>query len=259
MTTNKTAKAATYIRYQGVLYQLHEAGGLGTTREHRNFTLIEKDYPSDVRELRFEDGQFVFTVGLKFPSKGPYQYPVTLFIDEEEAAALFRAMVDDGGKVGREFPGAWKAGALPPRFLEMVDTGEPRALPEPQQATGSAAYPKKVVALLRSWEGEQMLRVPPDEEVATVTFNVCPAGSGFSLGGYDISDATPQEVEELSHALHIELTRKFPAARIDTSITDDAHCGYPIVRNAQGTEIRTHMKELTQLAFQLWRGIYHQR
>ncbi len=258
MTTNK---AAPYVRYKGILYQLHTGGGLGSTRESRNFTLIENDYPSDTRELRFEDGAFVLIIGLKFPSKGPYKYTTTLFIEAEEAAELFKAMMGDGGKVGRGLKAAWQNGLLPKDFAEraLQTSDSPKELPEPQQATGSTRYPKQVVALLRGWEGERMVRVPPDEEVATVIFNVCPAGGGFSLGGYEMPDATAQEVDAFSHELHIELTRRFPEARIDTSVVDGQHCGYPIVLNVQKAEVHKHMGELSQLAFQIWRGIYRQR
>ena len=240
------------VSYKGALYRLRQADGLGTTGTDKNFSIIRKDYSTDARELLYSGGAFVLEITLKWNFARGVQasFPVTL--DAEDAPLIFLALSRDGGVLSDEYKRLVTDGDVP-RPVEQITKGlAPRA--EQKQLTAETNR----VAILLNWEGEKLLRVSPDKEVARVTFRMCTPTKGFSVGDIPYKDVPRDLVERFSQDLHVELMRMFPGAIVDTQVVDepDPHCGHPIVLNKRGAPVKGHEMPINMLAMDLWREYY---
>jgi hypothetical protein len=250
------AKKPSVIKYQGGTYKLtKKADGLGTTS--RRFPLITKEYVDDVRSLAYDGGAYILELALKWkfnPGAQADLPPVPL--EERDAAMVFHALLRDGGNLSDDYKEQERAGTLPEPIKKI--TGPLQAQKElSAPAMEMAAGMKNTAGLLR-WRGEDMLLVPPDEDVSTIRFHLCSPEQGFSLGGLDYPGVPRDLLESFSHELHIELTQMFPGASIDTQIVNkpDAHCGYPVVLNRGGGQVKGHNRKIETMAHDIWKQFW---
>jgi hypothetical protein len=241
------------VKYRGSLYRLRSADGLGTTGADKNFSIIRKDYPTETRELLYSGGAFVLEITLKwnFAPGVEASFPVTL--DADDAPLIFLALSRDGGVLSEEYKRLVTDGDVPGP-VEQVTKGL-----APKQQKQLTAATKRVAILLR-WEGEKLLRVRPDEEVARVIFRLCTPAKGFSVGDIPYKDAPRDLVEKFSQDLHVELMQMFPGAIVDTQVVDepDPHCGHPIVLNKLNVPVKGYDAKVNMLAMDLWRDYYRE-
>lgn len=240
------------VTYKGALYRLRTGGGLGATGEN-DFTVIKKENSTDVRELRYSGGNFFLEVKLLWGfARGVKVDLPALPLDEESAGLLFAALSRDGGTLSDEYKRLVADGDVPDLVEQITKGLAPGA--EQKQLTAKTNR----VAVLLNWEGEKLLRVPPDKEVARVMFRMCTPAKGFSVGDIPYKDVPRDLVERFSQALHVELMQMFPGAIVDTQVVDepDPHCGHPIVLNKHGAPVDGHEMPINMLAMDLWRGYY---
>ena len=249
MVSDKTPLEVTY---KGVRYRLRQADGLGTTGADKNFPIISKDYPTETRELLYSGGAFVLEITLKWNFAPDVQasFPVTL--DKEDAPLIFLALSRDGGSLSDEYKRLVADGDVPGPVEQITKGLAPRA--EQKQLTAETNR----VAILLNWEGEKLLRVPPDEEVAQVRFRMCTPAKGFSVGEIPYKDVPRSLVERFSQSLHVELMQMFPGAIVDTQVVDDPdpHCGHPVVLNKLNVPVKGYKAKINTLALDLWREYY---
>lgn len=240
------------VIYKGATYHLRKADGLGTTGADKNFGIIKKDYPTEIRELLYSGGAFVLDLTLKWGFAPGVQasFPVTL--EEKDAPLIFLALSRDGGALSDEYKRLVADGDVPGPVEQITKGLAPGAAQK--QLTAKTNH----VAILLNWEGEKLLRVRPDEKVDRVTFRMCTPAKGFSVGDIPYKDAPRNLVEKFSQAMHVELMQMFPGALVDTQVVDEpeAHCGHPIVLNKLGAPVKGYQAKINTLALDLWRDFY---
>lgn len=245
----------TEVRYKGVLYRLREAAesGLGSTREGDNFPIITKKYATEIRTLLYSGGAFILEVTLLWNFAPGVEVTIPTTLEEDDAALIFHALSRDGGTVSDKYKEIVEEGGVPEPVQKITSPLLSRRSEEPKQLTAGA----KRVALLR-WEGEKLLRVPPDEEVAKVVFHLCSPEEGFELCGLPYKNVPRDLVENFSHDLHVELMRMFPGATIDTQVvsSSDPHCGHPILLNKNSGPVKGYQAKVETLARDIWRQYY---
>jgi hypothetical protein len=249
----RKSREPSIVRYRGAYYR-RQAGGLGSTRPGADFTIIRKEYPNEIRELRYSGGSFVLEVTLKWNFASELETSFSNYLEERDAAYMFEALKRDGGLVNNDYKSNVEEGAvddLGKLFERQLVRKSPMELQAPEQQVKAGV--RRVAALL-SWKGEKLLRVKPDTEVARVVFHLCTPETGFNVDGIPYPDAPKAAVERYAEDLHVALMQMFPEAIIDTQVVDDdPHCGHPLVFNKNGNQVKGYDRKIVNEASMIWR------
>lgn len=243
-----SSKTAKYVEYDGALYQLKVAGGLGTTRPETNISLFDEDFDSE-GELQYsgtpDGGQFIFEARVKFPDG--MMLPVSLPVDEDTAIEIVHKMA--GGRPHHEaFPDKWKS-QLPSSFLERLQSKQkslsegtqPKELPAP--TVGSVAdAPKEITATLHPW------RTIPETTVAQIL---------IKFGAYG---ADRQQVEVLGGRVQRALMRRYRSASVSVRVDGAIESEHASINvwTADSKSTCEHDDRITRIVSDIWEQMHLQ-
>jgi hypothetical protein len=229
---------AQFVEYEGAVYRL--AGGLGTTRQEMNVTLLDKDFDSE-GELQYsgtpEGGQFFFETRVKFPDGK--MLPISMEIDEDSAVEIVRKLFGGGGGMERYFPAKWKS-QLPESFVKRVlsDEKELPAPDAPKELSASVIAGKTVVARILPW------RVVPETQVSRIDLRLHAA------------DADKRVLSDFVGRVHRALTRRYPSARVGVALDGNAKSDTIRVADKDGEDTAEHDDRISRVVTEVWQDMH---